>query len=343
MSAQPTTPSTTASSTVTPPPGDDPVLAIEGLTKHYAVGARREQLIALDGVSLSVQRGRTTALVGESGSGKSTLARCLTGLVQPTSGTVLLNGEKISGLGAVAMSRIYRDVQMVFQDPNSSLNPRRSVQQTVAEPLKRHLNTPAKQRRERVRELLHLVGLDDRHLDRLPHELSGGQRQRVGIARAIAVEPQVLVLDEPTSSLDVSVRGQVLDLLLELQQRMGMTYVFISHDLHAVRRVADRVSVMYLGAVVEEGPATTVLTAPAHPYTRALMSAAPVPEYGIQRQRLRLRGEIPSPIGLRRECRLAGRCPMVRDSCRTAQPPLTAIGPHHTSACPVTAPSASAA
>ncbi|MCE0764550.1 ATP-binding cassette domain-containing protein [Pseudonocardia kujensis] len=316
-----------------------PIVDIRGLTKHFRVGRPRRDLVALDGVDLAVEAGQTTALVGESGSGKSTLARCLVGLLPVTAGEVLLDGIDLAGLGSVALSRTYRDIQMVFQDPHSSLNPRRSVYQAVTEPLRLHLGLDRAAQRARARELMSLVGLEDQHLERMPHELSGGQRQRVGIARAIAVGPKVVVLDEPTSSLDVSVRGQILDLLLGLQQRLGMTYLFISHDLQAVRRVADRVCVMYLGSIVEDGPADEVLDRPRHPYTRALMSAAPVAEYGVRRERLRLAGEIPSPVDLPAECRLAGRCPYVRDSCRTAVPPLVTVEGTHRSACPVPLPS----
>lgn len=314
-----------------------PVLDIRGLTKHYKVRGARQALVALDEVDLVVESGRTTALVGESGSGKSTLARCVVGLVKPTSGSVLLDGAEISGLGSVAMSRVYRDIQMVFQDPSSSLNPRMTVREAVREPLRLHLRMSPREQEDRARELMDLVGMTAEHLDRLPHELSGGQRQRVGIARAVAVEPKVVILDEPTSSLDVSVRSQILDLLHELQQRLGMTYLFISHDLQAVRRVADRIAVMYLGSVVEEGEAVDVLDHPRHPYTQALMSAAPVPEYGVRRDRLRLQGEIPSPIGLGQECRLVGRCPYAQDTCRAGIPPLLDVSPGHRSACPVRA------
>lgn len=315
---------------------NEPLLSVSGLTKRYQVG-RGRSLTAVDDVSFSIDRGTTLALVGESGSGKSTLARCLLGLVKPTSGTVTLAGVEISSLTDTAISRTYADIQMVFQDPNSSLNPRMSVLQAVTEPLALHLKMPRAQRLERARELMSLVDLTDDHLNRMPHELSGGQRQRIGIARAIAVEPRVVILDEPTSSLDVSVRGGILALLDSLQSQFGMSYLFISHDLQAVRRIADRIAVMYLGSIVEEGPADTILSRPSHPYTRALISAAPVPEYGASRERIRLLGEIPSPIGLAAQCRLVGRCSLERASCRAGVPPLIQISADHKSACPVTA------
>lgn len=313
-----------------------PVLRLGQLTKHYQVGGfpKRRALVAVDGIDLEVMPGETVALVGESGSGKSTVARCIVRLVEPTSGSIELSGTDVTRLNVVELSRLYRRVQMVFQDPNSSLNPRMSVRKTLGEPLKLHLRLPRAARDERARELLDLVGLGEEHLDRYPHQLSGGQRQRVGIARAIAVEPELVILDEPTSSLDVSVRGQVLDLLLELQERLGLAYLFITHDLSVVQRVAHRVAVMYLGGIVERGPVADVFSQPVHPYTRALLSAAPVPEWGATKVRFRLEGEIPSPIDVPSGCRLLGRCPLAEPSC--AEPPALAPVP---AAAPVDGPS----
>lgn len=313
------------------------LLAIRGLTKHYPIRGLKEPLVALDGVDLDIPAGQTTAIVGESGSGKSTLARCLLGLVEPTGGVMTLDGQSLWAQRGRKVSRTYRDIQMVFQDPNLSLNPRKTVGEAVAEPLALHMRMPRNARTARVHELFDLVGLQAAHITRLPRELSGGQRQRVGIARALAVEPRLIVLDEPTSSLDVSVRGHVLDLLLSIQRQLGTTYLFISHDLEAVEYLADYVVVMYLGSVVEEGPPEVVLDFPKHPYTRALISAAPSREYGATKERFVLAGEIPSPIGLREECRLVGRCPMATPHCRTSTPQLVVVGERHKSACPVTA------
>ncbi len=315
------------------------LLDIRAVTKHFRVRGTDDQLVALDDVSLGVARGSTLALIGESGSGKTTLARCIAGLTRPTSGSVWLSGAQLWTGGARDTRRTYRQIQMVYQDPRLSLNPRMTVAQTLAEPLARHLGLRAVERAARVRTLVDLVGLSEQHLRRKPHELSGGQRQRVGIARAIAVEPSLVVLDEPTASLDVSVRGTILDLLRELQERLAMTYLFISHDLEAVQYIADDVAIMYLGAIVEQGPAASVLDAPQHPYTRALMSAAPRREYGRPVQRFRLTGEIPSPIGGRDGCRLVERCPLAQDKCHVITPHLArTVAAHHTAACLFTTP-----
>jgi oligopeptide/dipeptide ABC transporter ATP-binding protein len=310
------------------------LIDIRGLTKQFHVGPGRH-LTALEDVSLTISPGETLGLVGESGSGKSTLARCIVQLIEPTSGEVLLDGVNLVGLSHQKLRRRYRDVQMVFQDPNSSLNPRMSVRQVLSEPLKLHLKMTRQQRDERLLELIELVSLTPAHLDRYPHELSGGQRQRVGIARAIAVEPKLVILDEPTSSLDVSVRGQMLDLLQELQQRLNLAYLFISHDLHVVRYLSDRVAVMYLGEIVEAGPAKAVFSAPMHPYTKALIAATPEPVYGARtEERPRLVGEIPSPINLGEHCRLVTRCPVAQPSCSQAHPALEAASDVRLVRCP---------
>jgi len=313
---------------------DYPILQARDLRKIFPVSGGRK-LVAVDGVSFDLVPGKTLALVGESGSGKSTVARCLVRLVEPTSGKVWLDGMSIIELDPVALSKTYRRVQMVFQDPNASLNPRMTVREVVHEPLWLHLRMPKDQREARARRLMELVGLTYAHLDRYPHELSGGQRQRVGIARAIAVEPDIVILDEPTASLDVSVRGQILELLLDLQKKLNLAYLFISHDLQVVQHVAHRVAVMYLGGIVEVGPTAAVFGHPEHPYTRALLSAAPVAKWGAKRQRLRLAGEISSPIDPPDACRLVGRCPLEQPSCAKARPPLTEIGDEHSVACPV--------
>jgi oligopeptide/dipeptide ABC transporter ATP-binding protein len=314
-----------------------PILQVTNLHKHFPVDGGR-QLVAVDGVSLELGRGETLALVGESGSGKSTVARCIVRLVEPTRGDVLIAGDPIGRLGPAALARVYRRIQMVFQDPNASLNPRMTVRQILEEPSRLHLKLRRAERDARVRELIAMVKLTDAHLDRYPNELSGGQRQRIGIARAIAVSPEIVILDEPTSSLDVSVRGQILELLAELRRELQLSYLFISHDLQVVRHVADRVVVMYLGGIVEAGPTRAVFEDPQHPYTRALLSAAPIPQWGARRQsgdRIRLVGEITSPIDPPDACRLVGRCPLRQPSCATAKPPLLDIGGGHAVACPI--------
>ncbi|MBK1658785.1 ABC transporter ATP-binding protein [Paracraurococcus ruber] len=311
------------------------VLRTRGLAKQYPVAGGR-RLVAVDGVDLALDAGRTLALVGESGSGKSTIARCVVRLVEPSAGEVWINGRAVHAMGRGSLPELYREAQMVFQDPNGSLNPRMTVRQVLHEPLRLHLKLDRERREARARQLVEQVGLTPAHLDRYPHELSGGQRQRIGIARALAVEPDLLILDEPTSSLDVSVRGDILALLLRLQREMRLAYLFITHDLQVVRHVADDVAVMYLGGIVESGPVAEVFARPAHPYTRALLSAAPVPEWGVTRTRLRLAGEIPSPIDPPPGCRLVGRCPLAQPGCSAARPPLVEVSPGHLSACPVT-------
>ncbi|PZW39440.1 peptide/nickel transport system ATP-binding protein/oligopeptide transport system ATP-binding protein [Humitalea rosea] len=310
------------------------VLRTQALRKTYRVAGGRN-LVAVDGVDIALHAGETLAIVGESGSGKSTVARCVLRLVEPTGGDIEVNGRSIMQLGSVSLASLYREVQMVFQDPTASLNPRMTVRQVLHEPLRLHLAMERSQREKRALALVDMVGLPAAHLDRYPHELSGGQRQRVGIARAIAAEPNVVILDEPTSSLDVSVRGQILDLLLRLQAELKLAYLFISHDLQVVRHVADRVAVMYLGGIVETGPAEAVFARPTHPYTRALLSAAPVAQWGVKRVRLRLIGEISSPIDPPDACRLVGRCPLEQPSCSRKRPPLLAVDAEHSAACPV--------
>ena len=287
---------------------------------------------AVDGVSLRVAAGETLGLVGESGCGKSTLARCVLRLIEPTRGRVLLDGEDLTALPEEALRRRRRDIQMVFQDPTASLNPRLSVAATVEEPLALHTPLVGPARRARADEVLDEVGLGAGLRDRYPHQLSGGQRQRVNIARAIATRPRLVVLDEPTSALDVSLRARVILLLAELKRRLGMTYLFISHDLSTVRYLCDRVAVMYLGVLVEEAPAAELFDRPAHPYTRALLSCIPVPDPDVVPARLTLSGEVPSPIDIPTGCRLRGRCPLAQPVC--AEPvPVREIAPGHTVAC----------
>ena len=312
-------------------------LVVDDLQMHFPLRSiipwRVPRVVrAVDGVSLRVAAGETLGLVGESGCGKSTLARCVLRLIEPTRGRVLLDEEDLTALPEEALRRRRRDIQMVFQDPTASLNPRLSVAATVDEPLALHTPLAGAGRRERVDEVLEEVGLGAGLRDRYPHQLSGGRRQRVNIARAIATHPRLVVLDEPTSALDVSLRARVILLLAELKRRMGMTYLFISHDLSTVRYLCDRVAVMYLGVLVEEAPAAELFDHPAHPYTRALLSCIPVPDPDVAPERLRLSGEVPSPIDIPGGCRLRGRCPIAQPVC--AEPvPLREIAPGHTVAC----------
>ena len=312
-------------------------LVVDDLQMHFPLRSiipwRVPRVVrAVDGVSLRVAAGETPGLVGESGCGKSTLARCVLRLIEPTRGRVLLDEEDLTALPEEALRRRRRDIQMVFQDPTASLNPRLSVAATVDEPLALHTPLAGAARRERVDEVLEEVGLGAGLRARYPHQLSGGQRQRVNIARAIATHPRLVVLDEPTSALDVSLRARVILLLAELKRRMGMAYLFISHDLSTVRYLCDRVAVMYLGVLVEEAPAAELFDHPAHPYTRALLSCIPVPDPDVAPERLRLSGEVPSPIDIPGGCRLRGRCPLAQPVC--AEPvPLREIAPGHTVAC----------
>jgi oligopeptide/dipeptide ABC transporter ATP-binding protein len=312
-------------------------LVVDDLQMHFPLRSivpwRTPRVVrAVDGVTLRVAAGETLGLVGESGCGKSTLARCVLRLIEPTRGRVLLDGEDLTALPEEALRRRRRDIQMVFQDPTASLNPRLSVAATVEEPLMLHTPLAGPARRARADEVLDEVGLGAGLRDRYPHQLSGGQRQRVNIARAIATRPRLVVLDEPTSALDVSLRARVILLLAELKRRMGMTYLFISHDLSTVRYLCDRVAVMYLGVLVEEAPAAELFDRPAHPYTRALLSCIPVPDPDVVPARLILSGEVPSPIDIPTGCRLRGRCPLAQPVC--AEPvPVREIAPGHTVAC----------
>jgi oligopeptide transport system ATP-binding protein len=313
------------------------LLSIERLQMHFPLRSllpwRAPRFVhAVDGVSLPIAAGETLGLVGESGCGKSTLARCVLRLIEPTGGRILFEDVDLTALGHEELRRRRRDVQLVFQDPTASLNPRLSVAATVDEPLALHTALAGRARRTRVDEVLEEVGLGAGLRDRYPHQLSGGQRQRVNIARAIATRPRVVVLDEPTSALDVSLRARVILLLGELKRRLGMTYLFISHDLSTVRYLCDRVAVMYLGVIVEEAPAVELFAHPAHPYTRALLSCIPIPDPDVVQERLTLAGEVPSPIDIPPGCRLRGRCPLAQPVC--AEPvPVREIAPGHTVAC----------
>lgn len=320
-----------------PVPAPDPVmLAIENLVKHYPIktGAfRTEQVRAVDGVSLSVRRGETLGLVGESGCGKSTLGRVALRLEAPTSGSIHFREVDLTRLDGRRLRRLRPKLQMVFQDPLGSLNPRMKVWQTVAEPLLLHrLVAPGGVRIE-VHDLFNRVGLSDELFDRYPHELSGGQQQRVGIARALAPNPDLVVLDEPTSALDVSVQAKLINLLRRLKEELRLTQVFISHDLSVIGYLTDRVAVMYLGEVVELGPTAEIFTEPRHPYTGALMSAVPGDDLLDRKTRLMLPGEVPSPIKPPPACRLAPRCPFAKDRCRQEKQVLRTVGAEHMVAC----------
>jgi oligopeptide/dipeptide ABC transporter ATP-binding protein len=321
----------------------DVLVSARGLEVHFPIrsgGLRRRQtgaVRAVDGVDLDVRRGETLGLVGESGCGKSTLGNALLRLVEPTGGSVTFDGADVTAMDRRRMTELRRRAGMVFQDPFASLDPRRTVAQTVAEPLEVHgLRDGRRERAARVGELLELVGLDPAVAGRYPHEFSGGQRQRVGIARALAGEPDFLVCDEAIASLDVSVQAQVLNLLRRLQKQLGLTLLFISHDLSAVRHIADRIAVMYLGRVVEIGPASAVGSEPQMPYTQALLSAVPVPhpERERARERIVLRGDVPSPAAVPSGCRFRTRCPKAFGPCDDVDPSLQPVGaPGQLAAC----------
>jgi peptide/nickel transport system ATP-binding protein/oligopeptide transport system ATP-binding protein len=312
----------------------EPLLRARGLVKHFSVrtgllGRGQSVVRAVDGVDFEVHAGRTFALVGESGCGKSTVARLVTRLIEPTSGSVQLGQENLLQADAARLRRLRGRIQLVFQDPYGSLNPRMSAGDMLAEPLRLHEVVPASQRAARVAELLAQVGLRAEMAQRFPHEFSGGQRQRLAIARALAAEPQVIVLDEPVSALDVSIQAQILNLLADLQKRLHLGFVFISHDLAVVRHIATEVGVMYLGRIVETGPARQVLDSPRHPYSRALLAAVPRPVPGLDlaaREARQLGGDVPSPLAPPPGCTVHTRCPHADAKCRTEVPVLQDAG-----------------
>jgi oligopeptide/dipeptide ABC transporter ATP-binding protein len=320
------------------------LLVVEGLEKHFPVtqGLVFQRQVgavkAVDGVSFTVNTGETLGVVGESGCGKSTMARCVARLLEPTGGKIIFDGQDITKLDRSDMRPIRREMMMVFQDPYASLNPRKRVGSIVGEPLEVHGVGTDAERKRRIQELLEIVGLNSEHYNRFPHEFSGGQRQRIGIARALAINPKLIICDEPVSALDVSVQAQILNLLKDLQKDFGLTYIFIAHDLSVVRHVSKSIAVMYLGKVTEIAPAEALFTMPRHPYTGALLSAVPVPnpDQSDQRQQIILAGDVPSPIAPPSGCRFHPRCPKAAPVCVAEDPPLEprlGDGPEHPAAC----------
>ncbi|TMB88241.1 MAG: dipeptide ABC transporter ATP-binding protein [Chloroflexi bacterium] len=315
-----------------------PLLEVRDLVKHFPIKGGLLQLPvawvkAVDGVSFDIQRGETLGLVGESGSGKSTVARTILRLIPPTSGEVLLEGKSVFKASANEMKKIRRDMQIIFQDPYGSLNPRMPVGEIIAEGLVVHGIGSPKEREAAVNRLLEIVGLRGQHRGRFPHEFSGGQRQRIGIARALALTPNLVIADEPVSALDVSIQSQVLNLLSDLQKEFNLTYLFVAHNMAVVEQVSDRIAVMYLGKIVEVGPAEELVRNPKHPYTQALISAVPVPDPAYRRERTVLKGDIPSPINPPSGCHFRTRCPIATERCAVEEPLLRPVGKDQIAAC----------
>ncbi|WP_018885508.1 ABC transporter ATP-binding protein [Paenibacillus massiliensis] len=314
------------------------ILEVRNLKKHYPIrkGLLAKQVgavKAVDGVTLTVETGETLAVVGESGCGKSTTGRAILRLIEPTDGEVFFEGQDVRALSPEQLRRFRTDMQMVFQDPYASLDPRWTVQRTLEEPLLTHHSLGRNEVKSRVEELMEVVGLSPYQAHRFPHEFSGGQRQRIGIARALALNPKFIVCDEPVSALDVSIQAQVLNLMQDLQEQFGLTYMFISHDLSVVKFISDRVAVMYLGKVVELAPTAELFKEALHPYTQALMSAVPVPNPEITRQRIVLSGDVPNPENPPSGCTFHTRCPYVKDTCRSVVPELREISQGRQVAC----------
>ncbi len=311
----------------------DTILEVQNLKKYFKTG--RGMLHAVDDISFALERGKTLGIVGESGCGKSTTGRCILRLIEPTSGKVIFNGEDVLQLSGHRLREQRADMQIIFQDPFSSLNPRKTVMQTIAEGVEmRGKYRTRAQIENRVLELMETVGLAERLINSYPHELDGGRRQRIGVARALAVEPKLIVCDEPVSALDVSIQAQILNLLKDLQRKLGLTYIFITHDLAVVNHISDEIMVMYLGQTVEKAPSEDLFSNPTHPYTKALLSAIPIPKVGgPKRERILLKGEISSPIEPKDECRFARRCQYVCEQCCSSNPSLKQIAPDHFVAC----------
>ncbi|MGE5529317.1 MAG: ABC transporter ATP-binding protein [Patescibacteria group bacterium] len=317
-----------------------PLIEVRGLKKYFTMAAtgfsaRRDTLKAVDDVSFRIEAGETLGLVGESGCGKTTVGRTMLRLYEPTGGETLFDGVDLNKLSPERLLPYRRKMQMIFQDPFASLNPRMTVGDIVGEPIDIHRLARGKARTERIYQLLHQVGLSEEHANRYPHEFSGGQRQRIGVARALAVEPQFIICDEPISALDVSIQAQIVNMLQELQSSLGLTYLFIAHDLAMVKHISNRVAVMYLGKLVEEAPSADLYDKPLHPYTQALLSAIPIPDPAVERERQRiiLTGDVPSPVNPPRGCRFYTRCSRALDVCRDEAPVMKIMGPGHAVAC----------
>lgn len=313
----------------------DNILEVRNLKKYFKTS--RGMLHAVDDINFTIERGKTLGLVGESGCGKSTTGRVILRLIEPTDGEVIFEGKDVTKLSRGEMRHMRKDMQIIFQDPYSSLDPKKTVSQIIAEPIKENrILTGRHAIEDRVLELMDTVGLAERYINTYPHELDGGRRQRIGIARALAMEPKLIICDEPVSALDVSIQAQILNLLKELQEKLGLTYIFITHDLSVVNHFSDDIAVMYLGQIVEKAPSEELFENPIHPYTQALLSAIPIPELGHRRERVKLKGEITSPIEPPAECRFAKRCLVCRDDvCRSAVPKLIEVKPSHFVACPL--------
>ncbi|UFJ40834.1 dipeptide ABC transporter ATP-binding protein [Brevibacillus humidisoli] len=317
--------------------GQQPLLEVKALKKHFpykrGFWGKKGVVRAVDGVDITIYPGETVSIVGESGCGKSTTGRCILRLIEPTEGQILFEGKDVAQLNDEQLRQMRRDMQFVFQDPFASLNPRKTIRQILTDPLLVHEIGSVTERRQRVEEMIEVVGLTKSHLDRYPHEFSGGQRQRIGIARALILRPKLIIADEPVSALDVSIQAQILNLMQDLQREFQLTYLFISHDLSVVRHISDRVAVMYLGKVVEVADKKSLYGSPSHPYTKALLSAVPIPDPDAPRERIILEGDLPSPANPPAGCTFHPRCPSCMDICKTTIPPLKQVGDGHVIHC----------